>query len=295
MRISTDWQFRQMERAIGRATDRLSLWQRRVSTGRRIEQPSDDPVGSVHALAIRQSLQQIEQYGHNIREARLFLQATEQAFANIGTLLNETRQIVSQGANDTLDADARDALIQQIRHLKERLMQLGNQRTDGERYLFSGQKLTTQPFTLSGGVLTYGGDGSPLLVNVAPDRAITMNFTGAARIADLYNKLTEIENHLLTGDSDALSRIDLRDIEAFQSEFNRYRGEMGVRLRELENYETLYAARKEQLQGSLAEIEEIDLTEAISQLRQQELSYQAALQVFTRVQAINLFDFLRGG
>ena len=295
MRISTNWQFRQMERAIGQATDRMRLWQRRVSTGRRIEQPSDDPVGSVHALAIRQSLLQIEQYGRNIREARLFLQATEQAFADIGTLLNETRQIVIRGANDPLDADARDALIQQIRHLKERLMQLGNQRTDGERYLFSGQKLTTPPFTLSNGVLTYGGDGNPLLVNIAPDRTIPMNFTGATRIADLYNKLTEIENHLLTDDSDALSRIDLQDIEAFQSEFNRYRGEMGVRLRELENYETLYAARKEQLQGNLADIEEIDLTEAISQLRQQELSYQAALQVFTRVQAINLFDFLRGG
>jgi flagellar hook-associated protein 3 FlgL len=295
MRISTGWQFWQMERAIERANDRLSLWQRRVSTGRRLEQPSDDPVGSVHALAIRQSLQQIDQYGRNIREARLFLQATEQALADIGSLLNEARQIITQGANDTLDADARDALIQQTRRLKERLIQLGNQRPDGERYLFSGQNLHTQPFTLSGGVLTYAGDGNPLLVNIASDRAITMNFTGAARIADLYNKLTDVENHLLTGDTAALSSIDLRDIEAFQSEFHRYRGEIGVRLRELENYETLYAARKEQLQGNLADIEEIDLTEAISQLRQQELSYQSALQVFTRVQAINLFDFLRGG
>ncbi|MEN3000695.1 MAG: flagellar hook-associated protein FlgL [Armatimonadota bacterium] len=295
MRISTNWQFWQMERAIGQATDRLSLWQRRVSTGRRLEQPSDDPVGSVHALALRQSLQQIEQYGRNIREARLFLQATEQAFADIGTLLGETRQIITQGANDTLDADAREALIRQIRHLKERLMQLGNQRADGERYLFAGQRVNTPPFALSNGVLTYVGDSNPLLVQIAPDRTIAMNFTGAARIADLYNKLTEVENHLLTGNLDALSRIDLRDIEAFQSEFHRYRGEMGVRLRELQNYETLYAARKEQLQGNLADIEEIDLTEAISQLRQQELSYQAALQVFARVQAINLFDFLRGG
>jgi flagellar hook-associated protein 3 FlgL len=295
MRVSTNWQFWQIERTIGRANDRLSLWQRRVSTGRRIEQPSDDPVGSVHALAIRQSLQQIDQYGRNLREARLFLQATEQALADIGTLLGEVRQIVTQGANDTLDGDARDALIQQVRHLKERLMQLGNQRVDGERYLFSGQKVNTAPFSLSGGTLTYDGDGNPLLVQIAPDRTLPMNFTGATRIADLYNKLTDIENHLLTGDSDALSRIDLRDIEAFQSEFGRYRGEMGVRLREVQNYETLYAARKEQLQGSLADIEEVDLSEAISQLRQQELSYQAALQVFTRVQAINLFDFLRGG
>jgi flagellar hook-associated protein 3 FlgL len=70
MRISTGWQFWQMERAIERANERLSLWQRRVSTGRRLEQPSDDPVGSVHALAIRQSLQQLDQYGRNIREAR---------------------------------------------------------------------------------------------------------------------------------------------------------------------------------------------------------------------------------
>jgi len=295
MRISTNWQFRQMERTVGQATERLSLWQRRVSTGRRIEQPSDDPVGTVHALAIRQSLQQIEQYERNIREARLLLQATEQAFADIGTVLGEVRQIVTQGANDTLDNDARNTLIQQIRHLKERLMQLGNQRVDGERYLFSGQKLTTPPFTLSGGVLSYAGDGNPLLAQIAPDRTISMNFTGASRIADLYNKLTDIENHLLAGDSDALSRIDLHDIEAFQPEFSRYRGEMGVRLRALENYETLYTARKEQLQGSLASIEEVELTEAISQLRQQELSYQAALQVFTRIQAINLFDFLRGG
>ncbi len=295
MRISTSWQFWQMGRAIERSTDRLSRYQRQVATGRRIEQPSDDPVGSVHALAIRQSLQEIEQYGRNIREARLFLQSTEQALADIGSLLGEVRQIITQGANDTIDSDARDALIQQLRHLKERLMQLGNQRVDGDRYLFSGQKLATAPFTLSGGVLTYTGDGNPLLVNIAADRAIPMNFTGAARIADLYNKLTEVENHLLAGDNTTLSNVDLRDIEAFQSEFARYRGEMGVRLRELENYETLYAARKEQLQGNLAAIEEVDLAEAISQLRQQELSYQAALQVFTRVQAINLFDFLRGG
>ncbi len=295
MRISTSWQFWQMGRAIERSTDRLSRYQRQVATGRRIEQPSDDPVGSVHALAIRQSLQEIEQYGRNIREARLFLQSTEQALADIGSLLGEVRQLITQGANDTLDANARDALIQQLRQLKERLMQLGNQRVDGDRYLFSGQKLTTAPFTLAGGVLTYTGDGNPLLVNIAADRTISMNFTGAARIADLYNKLTEVENHLLADDKATLSTVDLRDIEAFQSEFIRYRGEMGVRLRELENYETLYAARTEQLQGNLAAIEEVDLAEAISQLRQQELSYQAALQVFTRVQAINLFDFLRGG
>jgi flagellar hook-associated protein 3 FlgL len=294
MRISTYWQFRRMERATEQSVGQMALWQKRVATGRRVEQPSDDPVGSVHALALRGQLQQIDQYGRNIREARMFLQATEQAFADIGDILHRTRQIVTQGANDTNDANAREALIQEIREIKRRLLQIGNQRPDGERYLFSGQTVHTAPIDVVGGVASYVGDGNPLLVNIAADRVIAMNFSGA-RIADLHNKLNDIETNLLSGDSAQLSMVDLNDIEQFQSEFHRYRGEVGVRMRELENYERLHLSRRDQLSGNLANIEEIDLAEAISQLKQSELRYQASLQVFTRIQSVNLFDFLRGG
>jgi flagellar hook-associated protein 3 FlgL len=294
MRISTYWQFHRMERATEQSVGQMALWQKRVATGRRVEQPSDDPVGSVHALALRGQLQQIDQYGRNIREARMFLQATEQAFADIGEILHRTRQIVTQGANDTNDANAREALIQEIREIKRRLLQIGNQRPDGERYLFSGQTVHTAPIDVVGGVASYVGDGNPLLVNIAADRVIAMNFSGA-RIADLHNKLNDIETNLLSGDSAQLSMVDLNDIEQFQSEFHRYRGEVGVRMRELENYERLHMSRRDQLSGNLANIEEIDLAEAISQLKQSELRYQASLQVFTRIQSVNLFDFLRGG
>lgn len=294
MRISTYWQFHRMERATEQSVGQMVLWQKRVATGRRVEQPSDDPVGSVHALALRGQLQQIDQYGRNIREARMFLQATEQAFADIGDILHRTRQIVTQGANDTNDANAREALIQEIREIKRRLLQIGNQRPDGERYLFSGQTVHTAPIDVVGGVASYVGDGNPLLVNIAADRVIAMNFSGA-RIADLHNKLNDIETNLLSGDSAQLSMVDLNDIEQFQSEFHRYRGEVGVRMRELENYERLHMSRRDQLSGNLATIEEIDLAEAISQLKQSELRYQASLQVFTRIQSVNLFDFLRGG
>jgi flagellar hook-associated protein 3 FlgL len=121
-----------------------------------------------------------------------------------------------------------------------------------------------------------------------------MNLSGA-RIADLYNKLNEVENNLLSGNAAQLSIVDLNDIEQFQNEFHRYRGEVGVRMRELENYERLHLSRRDQLTGNLADIEEIDLAEAISQLKQSELRYQASLQVFARIQSANLFDFLRGG
>ncbi|MFQ3610430.1 MAG: flagellar hook-associated protein FlgL [Fimbriimonadales bacterium] len=294
MRISTSLQFGRIQKTIERGNDQLSLWQRRVSTGRRVEQPLDDPVGTVHALAIRQQLQQIDQYQRNIREAKLFLQSTEQAFSDIGEVLNQVRQIVTQGANDTLQPEAREALFQQVRKLQERLMQIGNQRVDSDRYLFSGQLVFTQPFTLVGTTLTYQGDGLPMQVPIANNHTLVMNFSGG-RIADLYNKLNDIALNIQTANLADLSMNDLRDIEQFQAEFQRYRGEVGVRLREVETYTYLHQSRHDQLKGNLADIEEVDLAEAISQLRQSELSYQASLQIFTRVQSVNLFDFLRGG
>ncbi len=294
MRISTSLQFGRIQKTIEQSTSELSQRQRRVSTGRRVDQPLDDPVGTVHALAIRQQLQQIEQYGRNAREAKLFLQSTEQAFADIGEVLNQVRQIVTQGANDTLQPDAREALFQQVRKLQERLMQIGNQRVDSDRYLFGGQLVFTQPFTLVGTTLTYQGDGQPMHVPIAEHHTVVMNFSGA-RIADLYNKLNDIATNIQTANVADLSLNDLNDIQQFQSEFQRYRGEIGVRLREIETYAYLHQSRHDQLTGNLADIEEVDLAEAISQLRQSELSYQASLQVFSRVQSVNLFDFLRGG
>jgi Flagellin and related hook-associated proteins len=121
MRISTYWQFRRMERATEQSVGQMTLWQKRVATGRRIEQPSDDPVGSVHALALREQVQQIDQYGRNIREARMFLQATEQAFADIGEILHRTRQIVTQGAK--VDAPSAKAGRVHIRHIVPRDLQ----------------------------------------------------------------------------------------------------------------------------------------------------------------------------
>jgi len=294
MRISTYWQFRQMERVAEQSIERMSLWQRRTATGKRLEQPSDDPVGTVYALLLRAQVAQIDQYGRNIREARLFLQATEQAFADIGELLHRTRQVITQGANDTNDANAREALAREIREIRNRLLQIANQRPDGERHLFSGQATHRPPLVVAGGMATYDGDNNPILVNIAPDRVLAINFSGA-RLADLYNKLTEVENHLLTNNSLALSMDDLRDIEQYQQEFHRYRGEVGVRLREIAAYEQIHLTRRDQLTGNLADIEEIDLAEAISKLKQAELSYQASLQIFARVQNANLFDFLRGG
>jgi flagellar hook-associated protein 3 FlgL len=284
-------QYLNMERSIQRGVERLTEDQRRVVTGRRLDLPSDDPAGVVQALSLRNVLSRDQQYQRNVREAKQFLQSTEASLGDIQQILRETREIVVRGANDGGDHDSRQALIDQLERMMQRLYQIGNTKVDDERYLFAGQLLTTQPFTLNGDVLTYNGDGNALVANIATNQQIQMNLTPGTRIVDLYDRLKQIKINLLSSDLTRLSNEDLREIENFQSEFLRYRGEIGTRLQELDQRQTMYELRHEQHSEMLANIEEVDIAGAISQLRQSEIAYQAALQTTARLQGLNLFEF----
>lgn len=295
MRVSTQMQYLNMERSIQKGVERLTENQRRVVTGRRLDLPSDDPAGAMQALSLRNVLSRDQQYQRNIREAKLFLRSTETSLGDIQQILRETRAIVMRGANDGSDSDSRRALIDQVERLMQRLVQISNTKVDDGRYLFAGQLLTTQPFTLSGDMLTYNGDGNALVANISTNQQIQMNLTPATQIVALHDRLKQIKMNLLSGDLTRLSNEDLRAIENFQSEFLHYRGEIGIRLQELDQRQTLFELRHEQLSEMLANIEEVDIAGAISQLRQSEIAYQAALQTTARLQGLNLFEFLSGG
>lgn len=295
MRVSTGMQYLNMDRSIQRGIERLTESQRRVVTGRRLDLPSDDPAGAVQALSLRNVISRDRQYQRNMGEAKLFLQSTETALGDIQQILRETREVVLRGANDGSDNDSRQALIDQVERMMERLYQIGNTKVDDDRYLFAGQLVTTQPFTRNLDVLTYQGDGNLMMVNIATNQQVAMNLAPGTRIVDLYERLKQIKAHLLSGDLARLSSEDLREIENFQSEFLHYRGEVGTRLQEINQRQTMYELRHEQHSEILANIEEVDIAEAISQLRQSEIAYQAALQTTARLQGLNLFGFLSGG
>lgn len=295
MRVSTQMQYLNMERSIHRGIERLTEDQRRVVTGRRLDLPSDDPAGAVQALSLRNVISRDRQYERNIREVRSFLQSTETALGDIQQILRETRETVIRGANDRGDNDGRQALIDQIDRMMQRLHLIGNTKVDDDRYLFSGQLVNTQPFTLNGDVLTYNGDNNPLMASIATNQQVQMNLTPGTRIVDLYERLKQIKADLFASDLTRLSNEDLQAIENFQGEFLRLRGEVGTRLQEINHRQTMYELRHEHHSEMLANIEEVDIAEAISQLRQSEIAYQAALQTTARLQGLNLFEFLSGG
>lgn len=125
--------------------ERLSRLQGQVSSGLRVEKPSDDPLSASRISTFQGELLRVFQLQSNVRRARARLTRMESVYGDVRALLREARQIAISGANDPSN-DPREALASRVADIVENALNLANTQFEGE-FLFSGSLVRTQPFT----------------------------------------------------------------------------------------------------------------------------------------------------
>lgn len=114
-----------------------------MSSQKKIDRPSEDPVIAVRALRLRSNLSELKQYlKTNIEEADSWMEITDTALYNIRGLLNDMHTLVDHGANDTLNQDDRNTILSQLRQNQEQIYSEGNADYAG-RTVFTGWKTDT--------------------------------------------------------------------------------------------------------------------------------------------------------
>lgn len=111
-----------------------------LSSGKKIQRPSEDPIIAIRALRLRGTLSEINQfYGKNIPDADAWLETTDTALQDLHELLGKIRDNCEYGANDTQDQGDRDAIIENMQKLREQIYNLANTDYDG-RTIFTGYR-----------------------------------------------------------------------------------------------------------------------------------------------------------
>ena len=129
--------------------------QERLTTGKKISRPSDDPVVAVRSLRLRSTIAQLEQYSEkNAKDAASWMEITADSLENISSVINDCIQQANRGANKDLTSDDLQTIVTQLKSLGEEYFALGNTNYAG-RYIFSGFR-TDIPLTYSeNSVKTY--------------------------------------------------------------------------------------------------------------------------------------------
>src|SRR3954452_24704507 len=111
----------QLAGQISASRNRVNLYQERVSSGKRINRPSDDPGGAGAVLRLRTTTATIERFQRNAGSATAQLSNVDSALDSYGTALDRTRALATNGLSPTLTTVARNAIGTEIDGIRSQI------------------------------------------------------------------------------------------------------------------------------------------------------------------------------
>ena len=117
------------------------------SSQKKINRPSDDPVGMARVLNYRAAITRNEQYESNSKDAVAWLRSTDSALTQAQTILSSLQEKAEQLATGTVTSENRKQTSYEIRQLFKQLVNIANTQY-GDEHLFAGHKTASTPYEI---------------------------------------------------------------------------------------------------------------------------------------------------
>ena len=304
MRLSNQMLARNTLAQLQDVSNDLYRTQRKMSSGKEITRPSDDPFGTTRALSGRRDVEDIKQLQKNVDDALSWQGVTEVALSRITDVVQRSRELLVQGGSDTNSAAQREAIAKEIDQLIETAKTEANG-SYGGRYVFSGTETNTKPYNV-GGTDVYNGDGGNIVRTIGPGVSVPVNVRGADFLGGdplvpqpdgkLLSTLRGVAAHLRGGtpaDADALRTTDLKALDSNLDNLSSLRATVGATTNRLETATARLRELEETSTESLSKIEDADMAKTLTDFSLQQAVYQSALKTGANIVQNSLLDFLR--
>ena len=283
------------------AQTRLTETQRVLATGKRINTPSDDPIGTARALGFRSAISSTDQFVLNVREASAFASESEASLRVVVDTLHRARELTLSGATGTFNQDQRDIIAQEVNTLLETVVDQANT-ASSNRYLFAGTRTRIAPFETSvdpvSGEITavsYAGNSERFSVQVSSGVTVPVNEPGDEvfqGVQDMFQTLIDIRDDLRAGDTDSLSTVRLGEIDAVMTQLLDRTALFGAKMNRLDLVQGRLEDQRLSFQTQLSQTEDADLADTMVNLNSRRNALEAALTAGARVLQPSLLDFI---
>lgn len=277
--------------------------QRQISSGVRVNRPSDDPDQVSNILQLRSEVERATAIGKNLDRATAEVNTADAAVTVMVQLVERAKVLAAQTATGT--ATNRAAVAVEVRQLHEQLVNLTRTTSEG-RYVFSGDEdtipLYTPDATQPAGVARVEAQNTRMLEDVNGSRFSVARSAGEildTREADgvtpsatnsfnaLYQLAIALENDDQAGVGDAATLID-QSLDHLGRQVTFY-GHAQNHIRDAVNLNaTALIARKQEL----GQAQDTDLPDALVELNLAGVHMQAALGAQAQLPTTSLFDYL---
>lgn len=309
---------------------RLEGTQEQLSTGYKINQPSDDPVGAALSISLNGQISAYNAYQQNVGQGTAWVNTASQALQSIQQVVQSARELVVESANGTMSAnDLKDA-SQEVMSYISQIKEIADTSYDGS-FIFSGSDVNTQPYDTTATPADPAGQDSfkasldpttnapyPLSYAVGPQTQLQVS-------ANLYEVLgsgnaggtagsTSNGGGALQSDGSGGLLATLRTVYndltgvGSQNDLGNQLTNLDTNISSLESLQSTVGSTQDRLQlastritalvtadqTQLGNIEDTDMAAATTAFSTEQAGYQAALQSTADIIQTSLMNFLQG-
>ena len=301
MRISTNTLYQNGISKISSLQAEQSKLQQQIASGRRILEPSDDPLAASRVLQLSQAQSLNTQYANNRKIAITHLSGQDISLASINELLTTT-QTTLVGAAGTLTTTQKTVLATQLSGALETLLGLANTQDAAGNYMYAGFQNRVKPFTATVTGATYNGDSNQQLLQVDGQRQMAVNALGNSvfqangnDVFTTYKNIIGILNNPASTDAAIATTVAgaISSIKDANSNVALVRSSVGSKLNEIDALNDVGTSRDIQYAQSLSSLQDLDYAQALSDVAQKQTILEAAQKSFVKITSLSLFDFIR--
>ena len=280
------------------ASTRMLNAQKQVSSGRRIEKPSDDPSAAATSVVERTNLAGTEQYQKAANSVLSRLTVADTVMSDIIDKLTAAQSQVLAAQGNPRSDEERETAAQALLALREAIFEDLNTSFRGT-FIFGGAAGTVRPYSknVSGAIDPYAASTREVQIDVDSDQSITVAFDGdwLARGTDADNVFTVLDQAVTaarSGDSAGL-QTSMDALERAFARATELQSRVGAGMKTVEDQTTRLTQIRISGQSRIAELENVDMADAITRMGQADAAYRAALGAASKIASVSLIDYLR--
>jgi flagellar hook-associated protein 3 FlgL len=289
---------------INQALDRIDNTQLELSTGKKINQPSDNPYGTSLALQLNNQLGNLTSYSNNVTDGTGWAQTGNAALSDITNAVQRIRELVVQASNGTQSQADMSADAAEVGQLIDQIKQDANTQYNGQ-YIFAGAATGAAPYQ-AGTNDAYAGDTGQVTRQIGPNTSLAVNADLSSVLGTgqtvpgqpagdnkLLNTLRNISDAMQSGNQGALSS-SLSQLDSNLGSLTGLTADLGATTDRLQMASSRIQSLQATATQSLSDIQDADMAQTEVDFSTQQAALTAALQAGAHIVQQTLMDFLSG-
>lgn len=299
MRIATN-QFRNQAVTTMMAHEaELARLQEQASTGSKVNRASDDPLAVAEAERLRSSQARFDIEKRMMSYAKNLMAQGESVIGSSIAAMQEAREVVITARNGIRSGDDWKSMAEKVTHIRNELLSLANQQDHEGGYVFGGPGTERPPFSpdntpryVAAPGLRENGLNVPFTLSLDGGRIFTgFGQDGQGSVFEELDKIVAaLEDP--NADKDKALSDGMNAIDQGLGQMQVARSALGEQMRILSSRERVLSSGEMSTAKRRSDLVDTDYAEVLSDTQSRSLALRAAMQTYSQVSQLSLFNYL---